>query len=270
MAARGGPAMSPSLQIDQASCRFQHASGREVQALNRLSLSVPPGEFVCLVGRSGGGKSTLLRAIAGLTSLSEGTVRVDGQLVTGPNSDRGMVFQEDAVFPWMRVGSNVEFSLKLRGVPARERRDAAARWLGAVGLDRFAGSWPKELSGGMRKRVALAMVFAAGARVLLMDEPFGALDYVTRLTLYDLLLQLWSETGATVLFVTHDLEEALVLGDRVVIVRDGAVADDRRIRLPRPRDADVRATPEGVALTQAMVQQLRGDIEPGAGPEAGW
>ena len=244
------------IQIERASCTFTHGSGTVVQALSEVTLSIAPGEFVCLLGRSGHGKSTLLRSLAGLNKLSSGRITVGGAAIEGPSAERGMVFQEDTVFPWMRVQENVEFGLRAQGQLPRLRADAARQWLGAVGLEGFAKSWPKELSGGMRKRVAIAAVFASGAPILLMDEPFGALDYVTRMDLQNLLLDLWARTGRTIVFVTHDIEEALVLAQRIVVLHSGRVADDLIVDLPQPRDEEVRARPEAVALTKTVLKHL--------------
>jgi len=244
------------IEIRNARCTFRHTSGRLVEALRGVTLTIADGEFVCLVGRSGHGKSTLLRALAGLTPLSGGEIVVDGERVNGPSAERGMVFQEDTVFPWMRVADNVAF-----GIRSLSRRDAEMKrlveeWLAAVKLADFAQSWPKELSGGMRKRVAIATVFATGAKILLMDEPFGALDYVTRLTLHSLLLDLWARTGRTIVFVTHDIEEALILGDRILVMSEGRLTDDIRVNLRRPRDEEERASPEAVAVTKAIFREL--------------
>ncbi len=249
------------ISVQRASCRFQHVSGREVRALTDVDLEVHKGEFVCLLGRSGHGKSTLLRSLAGLNRLSSGRILVDGKPVTGPGPERGMVFQEDTVFPWMTVMDNIQFGLKSQGKPAEERERTARQWLDAVGLADFAGSWPKELSGGMRKRVAIASVFASGAPILLMDEPFGALDYVTRMDLQHLLLDLWKRTNRTIIFVTHDVEEALVLAERVVVLSSGRIADDMPADLPRPRDEEVRASPRAVEITKTILRhlELQGD-----------
>src|ERR1700720_2962279 len=185
---------------------YTRADGQRVSAVDDVSLIVPEGEFVCLIGPSGCGKSTLLQMIAGLVGPSSGAIVVDGKEIDGPGRERGMVFQRDSVFPWMRVIDNVEYGLKCRGVPTAERRDIARTYLERVGLAHVEKAWPRELSGGMLKRVAIATVFASGGSVLLLDEPFGALDYVTRHQLQSVLLDLWNEGGSaarrTVLFVT--------------------------------------------------------------------
>jgi NitT/TauT family transport system ATP-binding protein len=244
------------IEVRDARCRFRHVSGNTIDALAGVDVTIRPGEFVCLVGRSGHGKSTLLRAIAGLTPLSSGVVRVGGSEVRGPSVERSMVFQEDTVFPWMRVIENVAFGPKNKGFSNDKATDIARDWLERVNLADFAASWPRELSGGMRKRVAIATVFATEAPLLLMDEPFGALDYVTRLSLYGLLTDLWSRTGRTIVFVTHDIEEALILADRILVIKDGGIADDLRVSLPRPRDEDMRASPEAVAITKTITRHL--------------
>src|SRR5580698_8067660 len=191
------------------------ADGQRVSAVDDGSLIVPEGEFVCRIGPSGCGKSTLLQMIAGLVGPSSGAIVIDGKEIDGPGRERGVVFQKDSVFPWMRVIDNVEYGLKCRGRPRDERTAMATRYLDLVGLGHVARAWPRELSGGMLRRVAIATVFANGGSVLLLDEPFGALDYVTRHQLHDVLLSLWEETGGakrrTVLFVTHDVDEALLL-----------------------------------------------------------
>jgi NitT/TauT family transport system ATP-binding protein len=252
--------------IENASCSFQHVSGRQVQALSNVSVSIGQGEFVCMLGRSGHGKSTLLRSLAGLNHLTGGAIVVDGKPVTGPGVERGMVFQEDTVFPWMRVSDNIEFGLKAQGADPAIRHATAARWLEAVGLTDFAQSWPKELSGGMRKRVAIATVFASGAPILLMDEPFGALDYVTRIDLQRLLIELWQQTGRTIVFVTHDIEEALVLAERILVMSRGRLVDDIGVQLPRPRDEEVRASREAVAIVKTVIHHLGLDAHAATSP----
>ncbi len=259
-----------AVTFDDVECVFEHESGRTVRALDGVSFDVPAGQFVAIVGRSGHGKSTLLRVLAGLQSTTAGEVRLGASPVHGPGPDRSMVFQQDAVFPWMSVRDNVEFGLKAQGVSKADREQVSTRWLEEVQLIDFADSWPRELSGGMRKRVALAAVLAMDSDVWLMDEPFGSLDYFTRRSLHDLLLTLWDETHKTVFFVTHDIEEALILADRVLLVRDGRIVEDLPNQLPRPRDEEVRASRISVDLTKSIVDHLgsEGDSKtPSSGPE---
>ncbi len=237
-------------------CVFEHRSGQLVHALQDVSFTVPAGQFVAVVGRSGHGKTTMLRVLAGLQPPTAGQVTLGESVVTGPSVERSMVFQQDTVFPWMDVRDNVEFSLKSQGSTKDIRRETSDQRLEDVGLTDFADSWPRELSGGMRKRVALAAVMASGSKVWLMDEPFGSLDYFTRRSLHDLLINLWNESNMTIFFVTHDIEEALILADRVMLVRDGKLVEDIEVSLPRPRDEDVRATPEAVALSKTILDHL--------------
>ncbi|MEZ5935638.1 MAG: ABC transporter ATP-binding protein [Alphaproteobacteria bacterium] len=246
----------PLISIESADCVFQHVSGRTVKALDRVDLKIREGDFVCLLGRSGHGKSTLLRSLAGLNALTGGVILVENTPISGPGPDRGMVFQEDTVFPWLSVYDNVAFGLRAQGRPKAEIDGTVQEWLEAVGLSDFAGSWPKELSGGMRKRVAIASVFAGGAPILLMDEPFGALDYVTRMDLQQFLIELWQRTSRTIVFVTHDIEEALVLAERILVMRQGRIVDDIQVDLPRPRDEEVRATPRAVEITKTVIGHL--------------
>jgi NitT/TauT family transport system ATP-binding protein len=238
---------------------YTRADGQRVSAVDDVSLIVPEGEFVCLIGPSGCGKSTLLQMIAGLVGPSSGAIVVHGKEIDGPGRERGMVFQRDSVFPWMRVIDNVEYGLKCRGVAAGARRDVARDYLKRVGLSNVERAWPRELSGGMLKRVAIAAVFANGGEVLLLDEPFGALDYVTRRQLQEVLLDLWEEPGRaapTVVFVTHDVDEALLLADRIVAMRNGAIVDDIPVRAARPRDTDTLLLPDMVAIKHALLGHL--------------
>lgn len=235
---------------------FEHEDGRRQIALRDIDLRIPRGEFVCIVGRSGGGKSTLVRALAGLIPPTNGVLRVDGSPVTGPAADRAMVFQEDTVFPWLRVADNVEFGLQNKALPKADRQAQAKSWLEAVGLGDYAGAWPRQLSGGMRKRVALATVFAVGASILIMDEPFGALDFVTRANLHGVVLDLWKRSGATIVFVTHDIEEALVLADRILVVGGGEIRDDMRCELSRPRNEDILGSAEALRLRKTIIAHL--------------
>ena len=245
-----------SVKFIDVECQFRHRDGTIVNALQGINFTVPQGEFVCILGRSGHGKTTLLRALAGLQPVTSGTIWAHGEEVSGPGSDRPMVFQQDTVFAWMHVRANVEFAMKVKGVPKAERRERSIHWLEQVGLQPFAASWPRELSGGMRKRVALATVLATDAELWLMDEPFGSLDYFTRRGLHDALIKLWAETKKTVFFVTHDIEEALILADRILMISGGRIVDDMKIELPRPRDEEVRARPEAVAITQRILRRL--------------
>src|SRR5690242_5669680 len=223
------PATDTVIEASGLTRSFRRADGQSVNALSSVSFTVPKGQFVCLIGPSGCGKTTLLQIVAGLLLPSAGTLAVGGVAVTGPSAERGMVFQKDSVFPWMRVIDNVEYGLACRGVAAGERRAIAGHYLERVGLAHVARAWPRELSGGMLKRVAVATVFANGAGVLLLDEPFGALDYVTKRHLHDVLLTLWAETDGdkrTIVFVTHDVDEALILADRILVFHTGRVVDD--------------------------------------------
>jgi NitT/TauT family transport system ATP-binding protein len=209
---------------------------------------------VCLLGPSGCGKSTLLNIVAGFVRPTEGRVSLDGAEVKGPGRDRGVVFQEHALFPWFRVGQNVEFGLKMAGVPRRERAVIADRYLDLVGLHPFRQAFPKELSGGMKQRVAIARALANDPKILLMDEPFGALDAQTRRLMQDELTKIWAATGKTILFVTHAIEESLLLADRVAVMspRPGRIKALRAVPLSRPR-SDVAA--DFVAL-KAEIQEL--------------
>ncbi len=211
---------------------------KEVVALRNINLEIPDGEFVCLLGPSGCGKSTLLNAVAGFSLPSSGTITTDDRLVTGPGPDRGMVFQEYALFPWMTVEQNIAFGLEIKGIAAAEIRRRVSALLEKLGLADFRSRFPKDLSGGMRQRVAIARVLALDSPIMLMDEPFGALDALTRRTLQDELLRIWAELKKTIIFVTHSIEEAIYMADRIVVMtyRPGTVKRDMRVMLPRPRD----------------------------------
>jgi NitT/TauT family transport system ATP-binding protein len=224
-----------------------------VLALDRVSLNVRPGEFVCLVGASGCGKSTLLNLVAGLDRPSGGSVAVEG------DATPGLMFQEPALFPWLTVGANVELPLKLAGVPRAERKARVAELLGTVHLGEFGDRQPHELSGGMRQRAALARTLALDTRVLLMDEPFGALDAMTRDILHDELERIWSERHLTVVFVTHNVREAARLSDRIVLLssRPGRVISETRVDIPRPRRID---SPEVAAVAAKVTEELRKEV----------
>ena len=211
-----------------------------VVALNDIDLEIRPGEFVCLLGPSGCGKSTLLNAIAGFSLPTSGTLEVSGKPVTAPGPDRGMVFQEYALFPWMTVEANIAFGLDIRGTGSEEKARIVDELLDMLGLKEFRHRFPKDLSGGMRQRVAIARVLALDPPIMLMDEPFGALDALTRRSLQDELLRIWRSVGKTIVFVTHSIEEAVYLGSRVVILtyRPGTIKRDVTIDLPYPRDSN--------------------------------
>jgi NitT/TauT family transport system ATP-binding protein len=244
------------VRFERVSCDFEHRSGSTVHALEDVSFEVASGQLVCILGRSGHGKTTLLRVLAGLQKASRGRVVVRDRVVVGPGSDRPLMFQQDTVFPWMHVRANVEFALKVKGMAKSERRAISDRWLEAIGLSAFAESWPRELSGGMRKRVALAAVLASDADVWLMDEPFGSLDYFTRRGLHDVLLDLWMEAAKTVFFVTHDIEESLILADRILVISQGHLVEDIPVDLPRPRTEEIRASERAVAISRIILDRL--------------
>jgi NitT/TauT family transport system ATP-binding protein len=230
-------AAAPILHIEGVHKRFA-TNGGEIEALHAVDLSIARGEFTCLIGASGCGKSTLLRMIAGFETPSAGQVRMNGDPVTGPGPDRGMVFQDYGLFPWLTVRWNIGFGPGARGVPRAEVDAIAERFIAMIGLGRFADAYPHQLSGGMKQRVAIARVLANDAAVLLMDEPFGALDAMTRERLQTELLTLWEATGLTVLFVTHAIEEAILLADRVIVMSPGPgrITADVPVALRRPRD----------------------------------
>ncbi|PMS36295.1 NitT/TauT family transport system ATP-binding protein [Trinickia symbiotica] len=208
-----------------------------VAALDALDLDVEPGQFVCVLGPSGCGKSTLLGAIAGHIAATGGEIAIDGVRVDSPHPERGLVFQQHTLFPWKRVIDNVAFGLKMKGLPKHERRREAAELLALVGLAGFESHYPAQLSGGMQQRVEIARVLINRPRILLMDEPFAALDAQTRRRMQTLLLDIWSKVGTTVVFVTHDIDEALFLGDRIVMLsqRPARIVADIAVPLPRPR-----------------------------------
>ncbi len=230
-----------------------------IVALRDFSLSVEEGGFVTVLGRSGCGKSTLLNLVAGLLRPTSGTVTYRDRLVTGPRTEIGYLTQSDTLMPWRDVRRNIEMPLEIRGVPAKTRRERADELIERVSLGGFARHYPRELSGGMRRRVSLARMLAGEPETLLMDEPFGALDAQLRGDLQAELLRLWQGSGQTVVFVTHDIEEALLLGDRVVVLgRLGRIVLDRPIELPRPRVADeLRVHPDFVALHRELTAALK-------------
>lgn len=228
---------------------------QRIEALRDANLVVQKGEFVCLIGASGCGKSTLLRIVAGFEPPSAGEALMWDKPVSGPAPDRGMVFQDYGLFPWLSVRQNIGFGPASRGLPKAELRTLVDRFVDMVGLTRFADAYPHQLSGGMKQRVAIARVLANDAEMVLMDEPFGALDAMTRERLQDELLDIWQRTKLTVLFVTHSIEEAIFLADRVVVMEPGPgrIASEHRIELPRPRDV---SSPEFNAVRRELSARL--------------
>ena len=235
-------------------------AGGTVVALDDIDLSIDRREFVVFLGPSGCGKSTLLYLIAGLESLTSGSIDSGGTPVTGPGTDRGLIFQESSLFPWMTVGENVTFGLKLRGMAAAQRREVASELLRKVGLSDAADKRPDQLSGGMRQRAAMARALALRPEVLLLDEPFAALDVQTRSKMQDFLIEVWRDSGASMLFVTHHIDEAVALADRVVVFtsRPGRIKSVVPIDLPRPRDPK---SPEFHALTDHLTDLLRDEVD---------
>jgi ABC-type nitrate/sulfonate/bicarbonate transport system ATPase subunit len=234
-----------------------HVGEERIEALHHVSLDVAKGEFVCLIGASGCGKSTLLRIVAGFERPSSGDVRVYDAPISGPGSDRGMVFQDYALFPWMTVRQNIAFGPKQK--KSQNVEETTDKYLEMVGLVKFADRYPYQLSGGMKQRVAIARVLANEASILLMDEPFGALDALTREQLQDELLEIWARTQVTILFVTHSVEEATLLADRVVVMTagPGRIESDNRVSLSRPREvsaADFNAVRRN--LTERLTSHL--------------
>src|SRR5262245_16204648 len=247
-------ASTPIIDIRRVSKQFQ-LQDQAIHALSDASLSIRKGEFVCLIGASGCGKSTLLRIMAGFEQPSAGEALMWGKPITGPDPSRGMVFQDYALFPWLSVRENIGFGPAARGVAKAEVRQTVDKFIELVGLGRFADAYPHQLSGGMKQRVAIARVLANDAELVLMDEPFGALDAMTRERLQDELLEIWQRTRLTVVFVTHSTEEAIFLADRVVVMTPGpaSIESDNRLDLPRPRDV---ASPEFNAIRRVLGAKL--------------
>jgi ABC-type nitrate/sulfonate/bicarbonate transport system ATPase subunit len=245
------------------------AAHGDVVALENVSLEMPSGSFSCLVGGSGCGKSTLLDLIGGLNQPSEGAVEVGGRPVDGAGPDRGMVFQTYTLYPWLHVRENVQFGPSLRGLPKDEQRAIADRLLGEMGLTAFADAYPHELSGGMQQRVAIARAMANDPEVLLMDEPFGALDALTRSSAQRFLMDVWERNRRTIAFVTHDIEEAVFMADRVFVMspRPGRVRELIEIDLPRPRTPELHTLPE-FARYKARILELIHEVETPAGAAA--
>ncbi|MGN6286814.1 MAG: ABC transporter ATP-binding protein [Afipia sp.] len=230
-----------------------------VQAVTDTDIHVEPGEFVSIVGPSGCGKSTLLNAVAGFLKPTSGEVTVDGEAIKGPGADRGMVFQQYSLFPWKTVGQNVEFGLKMKGVDKYKRARSARTLLGLAGLEAFENHYPDRLSGGMKQRVGIVRALATGPKVLLLDEPFGALDAQTRVIMQQILTNMWQRLKISVLFVTHDIDEAIFLSDRVycMTARPGSVKAEIKIPLERPRQQAMMMSSEFLALRRGLMSLIR-------------
>lgn len=250
------PAPEPILVLRSVEKLFSTSEGRYFQALEGVDVSIHESELVTVVGPSGCGKTTLLNVIAGLIEPTGGEVLLRGAPIQGPGRDRGMVFQQDSIFPWRTVVQNAEFGLEMKGISKSERRELALDALQRVDLQEFADFFPKELSGGMKKRVAIATVLANEPDVLLMDEPFGSLDYPTKIELQKHLLEIWSREPITIVFVTHDIEEAIFLADRIVVMGKGLVREVIQVPLARPRTDDDRTSIEMQRLKQRLWQYI--------------
>ncbi|MDB5079161.1 MAG: ATP-binding protein [Chloroflexi bacterium] len=238
---------SPKIAIKNVTKVYQGTS-RNVTALDNVSLDIQANEFVVIVGPSGCGKTTLLNIIAGLEKTSDGEVQVDGKPVREPGSDRGVIFQQYALFPWLTVQQNVEFGLKIKGVSRQKRAEIARHYLELVGLKDFPNALPKELSGGMKQRCAIARAYAANPSILLMDEPFAALDALTRVQMQEQLQKTWEQERKTAFFITHDVDEAVFLGTRVIIMKHGGIREETIIDLPFPRDNEMRLSEKFIEL----------------------
>jgi NitT/TauT family transport system ATP-binding protein len=256
------------ITLRNVSRTFYSPKGEKIEALHDINFEVEDafspagrdiGEFRVLLGPSGCGKSTLLRMVAGLDTPDSGEVLVNGQPVTAPGKDRGMVFQKYTSFPWLTVAENVGYGLKIHGVPPKARAETVTRLLKAVGLTEFADVYPETLSGGMQQRVAIARTLALRPSVILMDEPFGALDAQTRSEMQQLLLQIWDETACTILFVTHDVEEAVYLADRIFIMSShpGTIVEDVQVPFDRPRDLALKEKSEFHDLQHYVLGSLK-------------
>jgi NitT/TauT family transport system ATP-binding protein len=259
----------PKVWLKDVSLSYKTDAGSSLLALDKINLKVRQGEFLCMVGPSGCGKSTLLHLIAALEKPTSGSIVVDGEYVTSPGTDRILIFQEHGLFPWLTVGENVEFGMKMKGLSKAEREEKIRYYLRLVHLSQFKDSRPHQLSGGMRQRVALARALATEPDVLLMDEPFAALDAQTRDLLHDELERIWAETGRTIIFVTHNVREAVRLGDRVALLsfRPGRVKQEFVVDLPRPRHLE---EVEVARTAREILDSLREEINKSLAAEYGY
>ena len=248
----------PKLRIHHVSKVFEQKE-QAITALEDTNFDVREGEFVTILGPSGCGKSTILKVIAGLTEPSSGYVMLNNQRINGPGADRGMVFQAYTLFPWLTVEENIGFGLQLKGMAKAQRQEIVQHYLELIGLNGFGAMYPNNLSGGMKLRVAIARALANDPEVLLMDEPFGALDAQTRTVMQELLLKVWEESHKTILFVTHDIDEAIFMGDRVYVMtaRPGRLKAELPVPLPRPREFSIKTSPEFMRLKGEILELIR-------------
>ncbi|WP_341914731.1 ABC transporter ATP-binding protein [Ferrovibrio terrae] len=235
--------------------------GPPTQALQPVSLDVADNDFITVLGPSGCGKSTLLRLVAGLETPSTGDILLDGEPVTGPGADRGVVFQSYTLFPWLNVRQNICFGLREKGMPLKQQREISERFIAQVGLRGFEEHFPKQLSGGMQQRVAIARALANDPKILLLDEPFGALDNQTRVLMQELLLGIWEQAQKTVLFVTHDIDEAIFMANRVVVftARPGRIKTEVATDFPHPRPYTIKTSPEFMAIKARLTEEIRAE-----------
>ena len=260
----------PKIRITALTKSYQVQSRASVTAFRDITLSIEEGEFVCILGPSGCGKSTFLLCVAGLETPTIGEISIGGKVAQRPGPDRGIIFQEYALFPWRTVRGNVAYGLKSGGLTKKQQRQVTSQFIAMVGLETFEGYYPFELSGGMKQRVAIARALAVDPDVLLMDEPFGALDAMSRSTLQDETVRIWRSTGKTIIFVTHSVSEAMLLADRVVLFagRPGHIKAEFRIKLPRPRDIksqeflEVQSKIEGLVHEEPSIGRFGSDVPP--------
>lgn len=250
--------MDHKLVIDQVGKVF-NSKGGEMVALDRTSFKVKEGELITILGPSGCGKSTILRIVAGLEEPSSGHVYLDGREVKGPGTDRGMVFQSYTLYPWLNVEDNIAFGLKLKGISQKQCKEVAQHYLELIGLNGFEKHYPIQLSGGMKQRVAIARALANDPEILLMDEPFGALDAQTRSIMQEILLKAWDESKKTILFITHDVEESIFLADSVYVMtaRPGRLKENIPVNLLRPRDYSIKNSSEFLSLKTRLLDLIR-------------
>lgn len=250
-----------SVSIQAVSRTFEGHKGQRTQALLPVDFEVRDNDFVTILGPSGCGKSTLLRIVAGLDHATSGRVLLDGVPVEGPGADRGMVFQSYTLFPWLTIEQNIRFGLRERGMPEAQQKERAAYFIAKVGLRGFEQHFPKQLSGGMQQRTAIARALANDPKILLMDEPFGALDNQTRVLMQELLLSIWEAERKTVLFVTHDIDEAIFMANRVAVfsARPGRIKTELAVDLPHPRHYTIKTSPEFMDLKARLTEEIRAE-----------